>query len=486
LATPQEAEKPYPIDALPPIIRNAVVEYQAYGQQPLPLVVTSALSCASLATQGLADVARDDYLIGPISLYFLVVAVSGERKTSADNTFKAVIRHWMISRRDEMQPQVDAARAAVAAWEAERDGLLSRIKSAGGKLASNDIDVEALRDALSQLEQKKPTDVIVPRLFYEDTNAPTLAADLANDWPSASLWSDEAGLIVGAHGMSDDMAMGFIGLLNRLWDGNPFDRDRNTARRARIRGRRFTVSLMTQPIVMARLLTLAGGASRGMGLIARFLVTWPSSTIGSRPYRPIKGMPAVEWLAQRLRALLDMPLPLDPEDPTTMALASPVLPMTEKAQRIWRRFHDDVEAELGKTGEYSDVADIGAKAAENVARLAGVFHVIKCGPQGEIDSKTMLRASRVIGWHLHEGQRVLTAFNKPQSVADAETLLDWLLKQPAGPFDPRQILRRGPRCLRDKGRRDGAIGTLVDHQYLFPLAGTARRYVLNPRARAAS
>jgi hypothetical protein len=88
---------------------------------------------------------------------------------------------------------------------------------------------------------------------------------LAEGWPSASLWSDEAGLVIGAHGMSDEMAMGFIGLLDRLWDGNPFDRDRSTARRARMRGRRFTVSLMVQPVAMERLLTLAGGASRGMG-----------------------------------------------------------------------------------------------------------------------------------------------------------------------------------------------------------------------------
>src|SRR5262249_41643708 len=55
LVAPREAETPYPINALPKVLRDAVVEYREYGQQPLPLIATSALSCVSLATQGLAE-----------------------------------------------------------------------------------------------------------------------------------------------------------------------------------------------------------------------------------------------------------------------------------------------------------------------------------------------------------------------------------------------------------------------------------------------
>ena len=75
-----EPETQYPIDALPPMLRNAVTSYQHYGQQPVALVACSALANLSLACQALANVARDRYLVSPISLYFLVVAQSGERK----------------------------------------------------------------------------------------------------------------------------------------------------------------------------------------------------------------------------------------------------------------------------------------------------------------------------------------------------------------------------------------------------------------------
>jgi putative DNA primase/helicase len=370
--------------------------------------------------------------------------------------------------------------------------LLARIKSARSRKNSgkDDVSVEELHKDLIALEQAKPDEVVIPRLFYEDVNNPALASELAVDWPSASLWSDEGGLIIGGHGMSDDMAMGLIGLLNRLWDGNPFDRDRKTTGRVRIRGRRFAVSLMLQPIVMQCLLTLADGASRGMGLVARFLVTWPASTIGTRMYQRGGDMPAIVRLSKRLQELLDMPLPLDPGNPAAMLLTPPVLRFTAWAQRIWEGFHNDVEAELGGKGEYADVADIGAKIAENAARLAGVFHVVEFGPAGEISAKTLYRAIRVVSWHLYEARRVLTAFDKPESVSDAELVFEWLLRRPVkgSPVlvDPRHILQFGPSAVRDVKRRDAVIETFLAHNILLPapraaLGRGAKRYILNPR-----
>jgi len=488
LIAQKEDADPYPLEALPPIIRDAVSEYQPYGQQPLPLIAAAALSCVSLATQGLADVARDDYLIGPISLYCLTIAVSGERKTSADNWFKAPLVRWMVVTRDAQQAEVDEANAVIAAWEAKRAGLLAKIKAATGKPVGKDSpSVKQLQDELVELAQDKPDPVLIPRLFYEDTNSPTLACDLASDWPSASLWSDEAGLVVGAHGMSDDMAMGFFGLLNRLWDGKPFDRDRNTVRRAYVRGRRFTVCLMMQPVVMARLLSIAGGASRAMGLLSRFFLAWPSSTIGTRKYKDVAELPAISRLGRRIEELLNLPLPVDPEAPAIMALRPPVLQLTQRAHRAWACFHDDIEAELGKDGRYADVADIGAKVAENAVRLAAQFHILNHGVQGEIDSKTLYWAVLIAQWHLHDARRALGAFDRPQGIVDAEILLEWLLRQPAGPIEPRKILQLGPRALgKDVKRRDAALAVLVDYQFLIPLSnGRKRQYLLNPRAKEA-
>ena len=73
----QNDNEPYPIDALPELLYTTVTEYQRYGQQPLALVACGALANVSLACQALANVARDDYLVSPVSLYFIVMAQSG-------------------------------------------------------------------------------------------------------------------------------------------------------------------------------------------------------------------------------------------------------------------------------------------------------------------------------------------------------------------------------------------------------------------------
>lgn len=72
-----EESLPYPAQCLPNPIREAVIGYHQYGKQPLSLIACSALASVSLACQTIANVARDRFLISPVSLYFIQVALSG-------------------------------------------------------------------------------------------------------------------------------------------------------------------------------------------------------------------------------------------------------------------------------------------------------------------------------------------------------------------------------------------------------------------------
>ena len=113
LTAPDEEPKPYPLDALPPTIRAAVSAYQRFGQQPISLVASSALSVAALATQGLVNVGRDKNLIGPISLNLAVIAESGERKTSADRRMRQGAQHGNKTSVPVMSPKLQRERAGL-------------------------------------------------------------------------------------------------------------------------------------------------------------------------------------------------------------------------------------------------------------------------------------------------------------------------------------------------------------------------------------
>ena len=484
LFEPAEAERSYPLDALLPVVAEAIREYQVYGQQPFSVIAGSALANASLASQGLVDVARDELLIGPISLNFLSIAISGERKTSADRAFSKAVREWMVRRQEAFRPAADRANADLAAWAAEREGLLQKIKRDAAKIGANaEKDIAIVKQRLAEIESSRPQQVILPLLFHEDTNSARLAVDIAEGWPSTSLWSDEAGLVIGSHGMSHDNLIGFLGLLNRLWDGLPFERRRLTMPSAVIKGRRLTVSLMMQPIIFAQLLSASGGASRGMGFIARSLPAWPASTIGSRSYREPSAMPKLDTFHTRISELLEMALPVEGAG---MVLRPPPLGLSPGAFQVWRALHDEVEAELSRSGEFGSVPDIGAKIAENAARIAGVFHVASQGPGGGINAATMEGAAAVAVWHLNEARRVIGANDKPQDAADAELLLVWLLRQASESIEPREILNRGPNPLRKKERRDNALKVMIEKGWVAEIKiDGATRLTVNPKVRGA-
>ena len=160
-----EGPHPYPVAALPAIIRDAVNAYYQYGQQPLPLIACSALSNVSLACQTHANVARDKYLVSPVSLYFLVIASSGERKSAADNTFSHAIRSWELDTRKLLEPQITVAKTLHQTWRAERAGLLNQIKRYPYQGEEN----MALKQAFLELAAREPQVPLFPNLFFEDT-----------------------------------------------------------------------------------------------------------------------------------------------------------------------------------------------------------------------------------------------------------------------------------------------------------------------------
>lgn len=249
-----------------------------------------------------------------------------------------------------------------------------------------------------------------------------------------------------------------------------------------MKGRRFTVSLMMQPIVMARLLGACGGAARKMGFIARNLVAWPTSTIGQRLYvDPPADMSATNKLAARFTELLDMELMT--EGPK-MALTPTCLSLSPTAKTEWTKFFNEIEVELSRAGEFGNIPDIGSKIAENAVRMAGVFHTVIQGPEGQLDKDAMRGSISVVTWHLSEAIRVIAAQQKSQNIIDAELLLEWLLKQPPTPIDPRTILQFGPSRLRDKKVRDAALKILADKHWVFE-SGNPTRLTINPRARTA-
>ena len=448
----------YPMGALPPGIGAAIAEVVAFVQSPPVLAACSALSALSLAGQGLADVQRAEGLTGPVSLYLLAIADSGERKTTCDRHFLDGLRDWDRDQDERMRPDAAKNRAALASWEQRRDGIKARIKEAAkqGKPTAND------ESELAQVEADRPALLRVPRLIHADTTPEALAWNLANGWQSGGVMSSEAGIVFGGHGMQSDSVMRNLSLLNALWDGVAHRVDRRQADSFVLSGARLTMGLAAQPETVRQFLDKTKGLARGNGFAARFLIAAPVSTQGTRLFKSVASRNATAAFVARLRALLDMPTPTDDRG----ALTPPTLTLDAAAFEVWRAFHDDTEREQRAGGDMAQVRDLASKAADNAARLAALFHLYEHGPAGRIGADSMQAAATIVGWHLYQARAFFDDVAAPREVTNARRLDGWLIDRcrikGITEIARRDVQNGGPNPVRKGIELENALRELIE------------------------
>jgi putative DNA primase/helicase len=448
----------YPLDALPDTIRAAVIEVQAFTKAPIPMVASSALAALSLAIQPHADVQRAEKLTGPVGLFLLTIADSGERKSTCDSFFTSAIRDYEAQQAEVAKPAIKDYEAAKGAWAARQTGVRDKIKA----LAKAEKPTSALERVLRELEDDKPEAPRVPKLLRGDDTPENLAWVLSREWPSAGVLSSEAGIVLGAHGMGRDSIMRNLGLLNILWDGGVLSIGRRTSESFTVRGARLTVALQVQEATLRSFFDRSGGLARGTGFLARFLVAWPESTQGFRPFTdPPASWPALATFNRRIAAIMDQPAPVDDDG----ALTPPMLSLTPEAKAAWIEYHNAIEVELRSGGELFDVKDVASKSADNAARLAALFQTFE-GAGGAIGADAFESASRIAAWHLNESRRFFGELALPVELANAARLDAWLIeycKRERTHIVPRREVQRcGPNGLREKAALAEAFRELAE------------------------
>ena len=454
-----EKPEPYPIEALPGVIGAAVREVRDFVQSPVALIGCSALSVVSTVAQGLVDVRRTVGLEGPVSLFTLVLADSGERKSSSDSHFSKPIQQWEAERAEAARPDIKKYNADLAVWEATKSGLLSAVSTAVKKRE----DTDTLSFEAAALETDKPEEPKVPRLLYADSTPEALTYSLVHKWAVGSVLSSEAGIVFGGHGMSKDSAMRNMGILNALWEGGCWQIDRKGTTSYTVRNVRLSMGLAVQPETVRTFLEASKGLARGIGFLARFLIAWPESTQGTRKFKEApETWPELSVFHRRLGALLDHPLSYDEEG----YLCPTMLELSHDAKETWIAFHDDVEAELNPGRDMAEAKDVASKAADNAVRLAALFHVFENGVEGQISLEHMRAGAAIAGWHLYEARRFIRELAVDVSIINASCLNDWLVgyckTNQVTEIGRRYLQQNCPNCTRPSEKFKSAINELVD------------------------
>lgn len=452
------AGEAYPVHALGPLC-DAVEAVQGMTLAPIAIPAASALAVASLAVQGFVDV---ETLGGhrPTSLYALTIAQSGERKSSCDAPLMASLRAFekdeAKSRREDMAHWENT----YALWKGERDRILAEAKKGKGeKRTAAQADLNALG--------KEPTAPPSPDRTVTEPTYEGLTRKFAEGMPTLGIFSDEGGQFLGGFAMASENRQKTLAALNDLWQGNPIRRTRQGEGSFTLYGRRLAVHLMVQPGVARAF--MADPMAADTGFLPRFLICEPPSTIGTRLQSLTRqdGF-ALPNFGARLRAILDRPLPMDPE---TRELQPRILPLSHEARALLAGFSDAVEAAQASGGEYAHITGYASKAAEQACRIAGVLTAWADLDAPEVTMETMQGAIVLAQFYLGEAARLSDAATVSAEIEKAEALRKWLLERWAhDDFTPSEIVRHAPiRALRESPAAKVAIAMLAKHGWLIPL-----------------
>ncbi|NRP44708.1 hypothetical protein XMV225_001875 [Aliiroseovarius sp. xm-v-225] len=451
---------PYPIHALGPL-REAVEAVQGQSQAPVGIAAQSALSVASLAVQGFADV---ETLGGDraISLYCLTIALSGERKSSCDKPLMNAVRIFEQEQADAQRHEMDHWKNAHDVWEAKRKKCILDAGKGKEKGAAAQADLNALGAEPTPPPSKDRT---VSEPTYEG-----LVRKLAEGQPSLGLFSDEGGQFLGGFAMTKDQRLKTLAAFNDLWQGNPIQRTRAGEGSLVLYGRRLAIHLMAQPAVLRDF--MADSMTAETGFLPRFLITEPPSTIGTRLHEKTRTNPAaLGAFSKRLTAILETAMPMDEH---TRALSPRVLPLSSQAREVLIQFSDMVETAMGNGGKYEGVTGYASKAAEQAARIAAVLTLWPDLEAKQVEAATMAHAVDLAEFYLNEALRLKDAAIVTAETTKAESLRVWLLdKWTNNEIMPSEVVQYGPNHLRELKAVKSAIKTLADAGWLVPLESGA-------------
>jgi putative DNA primase/helicase len=295
-------------------------------------------------------------------------------------------------------------------------------------------------------------------MLYGDATPEILKWNLKTVWPSAGFISNEGGIVLGSHGMGAESVMRNLAVLNQLWDGGDITTDRRTSESFTVRGARLTMAIQVQEPILRAFLDRTGAQARGSGFLARFLLSWPESTQGSRAFRePPDSWPNLEIFSRRITSILNTPVPINGDG----SLSPPELSLSKGAKDEWIAFHDKIEIELASGGRLHDVRDVASKIADNAVRLAGLFHEFEGTPGSAVTRTSFVAASRVAEWYLHEARRFFGEIALPVGLANAARLETWIiercLRNGGNAVPIKTVQQYGPAGLRERAAIDAAM-----------------------------
>ncbi|MEV6208656.1 YfjI family protein [Kitasatospora sp. NPDC051914] len=419
---------PFPVDALPGWLGEAVAAVAEETQTPPDLAGSLALAVLATAAGGRAEVLVRGRWREPLNLYTVVALPPGNRKS-------AVFAFMAAPLLAVEKVMVEAASAQRAEAETMAKLARSAAEKASSRAASAAPDEkDALTAEAIALAQAAEAATIPekPQLVIDDITPENAATMLDQQGGRIAALSAEGGLfdiIAGRYSGTPNMDV-FL----KAHAGDMIRVNRQGRESQYIQSPALTIGLAVQPSVLEDIAKVRG--FEGRGLLARFLYALPKSLVGRRNLEP-RTIP--DQVADTYTTTLSG-LTLALSDWTDPA----VLTLTPDADRAVLDQQKRTEPKLDKGGSLAHVVTWASKLDGAVVRIAGLLHLAAHPADGytrPIEATTVQAAARIGDYYTAHALAVFDAMGSDPALGRARTLLAHLQNLGAEAVTKRELFR---------------------------------------------
>ena len=445
----------FPVEILPPVIRNAIWGLHSKIQAPVAICAQSIFAAINLAVQGHADIELPIGQVRPISCLFLTIAESGERKTSCDNEITKFIEHQEELLREKYKDKYKLWKNSFEAWEKQRAQILTD--------KSKYPDWKSKESALNLLGDQ-PAAPLDPTIICSEPTYEGLCKLMAVGQPSMGIFSSEGGQFLYGHSMKSENKLKTAAALSDLWDGKPIKRIRSGDGAITLSGKRLCVHLMIQPGIATNF--LSDSQLKDQGLLSRMIVTAPSSIIGTRFYRSISEIndEAISIFGRHLLEILN--LPYCTKNNNAGELTPRVITFSAGAKELFYSFSDSIEQRMSSERELEPIKGLANKLPEHAARLAVTLALFDDIQANVLTEEYLNIGITLAQYYAKEALRITEDGTGDPKIFAAEKLLHWLHNNWREEFVSLPDIYQSLNSLSTKSKALEVVEILANHGWL--------------------
>lgn len=398
----------FPVDALGQVGRDIVNAVAEHSQTPTDAAGVAYIGMTAACSQGKFEVEAKRGYREPVNVFINYIALPGERKSSVHREMTAPGYEWESAENERRAPDIRRYYDESELYESELNSI-KKSKLSHSEKSRKFAEIHAEQDSLKAV---KPT-----RIFFDDITPESLSTALYENNERGAIFSAESGLFDNIGRYSDKVN---LDVFLKGHAGDPMRVNRR-GREEILNSPKLTVLCCSQPQAVETL--MQNVMFRGRGFLARFLYSFPETSLGTRRYDTEPIPPEVSRAYRDLIfALLDIPQPEQPN----------IISLSDKARFAHKHFFDLIESEM--TGKLAHIADFAAKLPGAVLRMAGLLHIVQNLKSAHIDriSEDTMKNAVKLGWYfLSHALKVFSYTGADEQTAAAQYAVKRLMKAPA-------------------------------------------------------